>query len=222
MTLQAIIFDFDGLIIDTETTTYQAWREAFARYELELPLSVWSDAIGKGDEDNSLRFLEESLGELVDREKLVTAINVRRVELVSDTPPLPGVVEIIRDAHERGYRLAVASSSPHGWVDPQLERLGVLQMFEYVLCEEDVSETKPSPELFLTTLERLKIMPQEAIVLEDSPNGVTAAKRAGLFTIVIPNLITRQLEIDGADIWLDSLADLSFDELMEEVESRHR
>jgi HAD superfamily hydrolase (TIGR01509 family) len=220
MRIQAIIFDFDGLIVDTETPTYQVWKEAFARYSLELPLTVWSDCIGKGDEDNPLRYLEESIGELVDREKFVAAIDVRRVDRVSDAPPLPGVVETIRAAHERGYRLAIASSSPHGWVDPQLDRLGVTQFFESILCEEDVAETKPSPELFLLTLDRLQIMPEEAIVLEDSPNGVTAAKRANLFTIVVPNLITKQLDVDGADMRLESLADLTFDDLMTEVESR--
>ncbi|MFA9491921.1 MAG: HAD family hydrolase [Anaerolineales bacterium] len=220
MRIQAIIFDFDGLIVDTETPTYQVWKEAFERYALELPLTVWSDCIGKGDEDNPLRYLEESIGELVDREKFVAAIDVRRVDRVSDAPPLPGVVETIRAAHERGYRLAIASSSPHGWVDPQLDRLGVTQFFESILCEEDVAETKPSPELFLLTLDRLQIMPEEAIVLEDSPNGVTAAKRANLFTIVVPNLITKQLDVDGADMRLESLADLTFDDLMTEVESR--
>ena len=220
MRIQAIIFDFDGLIVDTETPTYQVWKEAFERYALELPLTVWSDCIGKGDEDNPLRYLEESIGELVDREKFVAAIDVRRVDRVSDAPPLPGVVETIRAAHERGYRLAIASSSPHGWVDPQLDRLGVTQFFESILCEEDVAETKPSPELFLLTLDRLQIMPEEAIVLEDSPNGVTAAKRANLFTIVVPNLITKQLDVDGADMRLESLADLTFDALMTEVESR--
>ena len=219
MRTQAIIFDFDGLIVDTETPTYQAWKEAFERYSLELPLSIWSDCIGKGDEDNPLRYLEDSIGEPVDREKLIAATNVRRFELVSDAPPLPGVVETIRAAHERGYRLAIASSSPHGWVDPQLDRLGVTQFFESILCEEDVAETKPSPELFLLTLDSLQIMPEEAIVLEDSPNGVTAAKRANLFTIVVPNLITKQLDVDGADILLDSLADLSFDALMTEVDA---
>jgi len=220
MRIQAIIFDFDGLIVDTETPTYQVWKEAFERYALELPLTVWSDCIGKGDEDNPLRYLEESIGELVDREKFVAAIDVRRVDRVSDAPPLPGVVETIRAAHEGGYRLAIASSSPHGWVDPQLDRLGVTQFFESILCEEDVAETKPSPELFLLTLDRLQIMPGEAIVLEDSPNGVTAAKRANLFTIVVPNLITKQLDVDGADMRLESLADLTFDALMTEVESR--
>lgn len=217
MRIQAIIFDFDGLIVDTETPTYQVWKEAFERYELELPLSVWSDCIGKGDEDNPLRYLEESIGEPVDREEFVAAINVRRAALVSDAPPLPGAVETIRAAHEQGYRLAIASSSPHGWVDPQLDRLGVTQLFESILCEEDVAETKPSPEIFLLTLKRLDIMPESAIVLEDSPNGVMAAKQADLFTIVVPNLLTKQLELDGADILLDSLADLSFDALMTEV-----
>ena len=142
---------------------------------------------------------------------------MRRAALVSDAPPLPGAVETIRAAHEQGYRLAIASSSPHGWVDPQLDRLGVTQLFESILCEEDVAETKPSPEIFLLTLKRLDIMPESAIVLEDSPNGVTAAKRADLFTIVVPNLLTKQLELDGADILLDSLADLSVDALMTEV-----
>lgn len=222
MRTQAIIFDFDGLIVDTETPTYEVWKEAFERYALELPLSVWSDCIGKGDEDNPLRYLEESIGEPVDREKFVAALDVRRFELVSDAPPLPGVVETIRAAHKRGYRLAIASSSPHGWVDPQLDRLGMTQFFESILCEEDVAETKPSPELFLLTLDRFQIMPEEAFVLEDSPNGVTAAKRADLFTIVVPNSITRQLELDGADMRLESLADLMFDDLMTEVESRRK
>ncbi len=220
MRTEAIIFDFDGLIVDTETPTYQVWKDAFARYALELPLSVWSDCIGKGDEDNPLRYLEEHIGEPVDRERLVAALDMQRFELVSDAPPLPGAVETIRAAHGRGYRLAIASSSPHRWVEPHLDRLGVMQLFESILCEEDVAETKPSPQLFLLTLERLKITPREAIVLEDSPNGIAAAHAAGLFVIVVPNLITKQLDLGGADMQLESLADLSFDALMIDVDAR--
>jgi HAD superfamily hydrolase (TIGR01509 family) len=128
--------------------------------------------------------------------------------------PLPGVLSILDAAKRLGLRLAVASSSPHHWVDGHLTRLGISHFFEVVKCADDVSRTKPEPELYLSALEALGVSAPEAIAFEDSPHGVTAARRAGIFVIAIPNPVTAQLKISGENLRLNSLADLGLNELL--------
>jgi HAD superfamily hydrolase (TIGR01509 family) len=129
-------------------------------------------------------------------------------------PPLPGVLDTLRAARRLGLRLAVASSSPHRWVDGHLARLGLTDFFEAVKCSDDVARTKPEPELYLSALDALGVSPLEAIALEDSPNGVKAARRAGLFVVAIPNPVTAQLTFEGESLRLASMADLSLEALL--------
>ena len=111
--------------------------------------------------------------------------------------------------------LAVASSSSHTWVDSHLSRLGLAEHFNCVVCSEDVTpgRTKPNPDLFLLALDRLEVQKEAAVVFEDSPNGVRAAKSAGIFVVAVPNPLTIRLGVDGADLMVNSLAELSLDEL---------
>jgi HAD superfamily hydrolase (TIGR01509 family) len=131
-------------------------------------------------------------------------------------PILPGVVDYLDEAQRLGLRLAIASSSPHSWVDMQLTRLGLFDRFDAILCAEDVppGRTKPYPDLFLLALERLAIQASEAIVFEDSPNGVNAAKAAGIFVVAVPNPITARLAIDSPDLTLESLKDMPLQDLL--------
>lgn len=115
--------------------------------------------------------------------------------------------------------LAVASSSPHSWVDTHLTRLGLLDRFDAIICVDDVGVAKPDPGLFLRALVSLGVTRDEVIVFEDSPNGVRAAKRAGIFCVAIPNPITSLLAFDRPDMRLNSLAEISLEELLNSIES---
>ena len=137
---------------------------------------------------------------------------------VSQLPPLPGVIDYIRDARSIGLKLAVASSSSRSWVTGHLDRLNLLEKFDVVKTREDVAYTKPHPDLFLAALDSLGLKSSEVFVLEDSPNGIKAANSAGIFCVVVPNPMTKNLPIEQADLRLDSLADLPFGELVKSVD----
>ena len=123
--------------------------------------------------------------------------------------------DLLDGGRARGLRLAVASSSSHAWVDSHLSRLGLAGRFDGVICSDDVApgRTKPNPDLFLLALDRLEVQKEAAVVFEDSSNGVRAARSAGIFVVAVPNPLTSRLGVNGADLTVNSLAELSLDEL---------
>jgi len=214
---QGIIFDFDGLIVDTELPEYQSWQEMYESYGCSLPLAEWVKLIGAGYASGRFDpydYLEEQLGQPIDREDVRLKRRQRSAQLQASQPILPGVKSYISCAKQLGLRLGIASSSPHHWVNGHLARLGLEQHFECVKCAEDVAKTKPDPELYLSVLDALELAPNDAIALEDSPNGILAAKRAGIFCVAVPNPLTRELTFDHADLVLTSLAELSLQGLL--------
>lgn len=237
--LKAIIFDFDGLILDTETPEYIAWQEIFAEHGCELSLDMWGQVVGgAGFSDfDAASHLEELLrstysvrstcsvghpfdcaqGRPVDHAALNARWRQRGDELIAAQAILPGVRDYLDDAQRLGLRLAIASSSKHSWVDTHLNRLGLWDYFEIIKCADDVSRTKPDPELYRAALAALHIRAEEAIVFEDSPNGVRAAKAAGIRAVAVPNFLTHQLKIEGADCTLKSLADIRLEELLAHI-----
>jgi HAD superfamily hydrolase (TIGR01509 family) len=214
--IRALVFDFDGLILDTETAEHQAWQEIFRQHGTELPLDRWVDCIGT----DASRFdpyeqLERQLGELVDREAIQRARIIRTAELVAARSTLPGVRDFIESATARGLRLGVASSSSEAWVSEHLNRLGLYDAFDAIRCADHVEQVKPDPAVYLCICEALEVPPSTAIAIEDSPNGILAAKRAGLYCLSVPNLMTRSLSMDAADMVVVSLATISLDEVIE-------
>ncbi len=214
--IRALIFDFDGLVLDTETPEYIVLQEIYRDHGQELAVEDWGRIVGGSGAAtfDAVEALERLTGRELDR----AAINARwRREAdarIAAQPVLPGVREILDGAREIGLRLAVASSSPHIWVDGHLARLRLMDYFEVIKCAEDVSRVKPDPELYLAALSALGVQANEAVVFEDSPNGVRAGRAAGIFTIAVPNPLTAQLKVDGADLMLASLADISLEELL--------
>jgi putative hydrolase of the HAD superfamily len=128
-------------------------------------------------------------------------------------------MDYLHEAKRFGLKLAIASSSPHSWVDTHAKRLGIFDYFDMVICADDVAagRTKPNPDLFLLALDQLRVRKDEAIVFEDSPNGVKAAKSAGIFVVAVPNPVTSLLSIENANLTLTSLTDLSLPELLNKV-----
>jgi len=213
-----LIFDFDGLILDTEGPIYRAWVEIYQELGADLPLSAWEVWVGGSpDGFDPCGYLETQLGRPVDREALTERASKREEELILLESALPGVEGYIADARRLGLKLGVASSSDCPWVFRHLERLGLGEQFDSIKCAEDVKNVKPSPDLYLAVLDQLGVGPEEAIALEDSPNGVTAAQAAGLFCVVVPNPLTSQMPTDHADLELDSLADMPLEGLLSRV-----
>jgi HAD superfamily hydrolase (TIGR01509 family) len=215
--IRAIVFDFDGLILDTEEPVYRSWLEVYEAHGEELPFERWVQIVGSTATGfHPQRHLEERLGRSLPKEVLDGRIG-RRTELVLAQKLLPGVVQHIDQAKALGLKVGVASSSTADWVKGHLSRLGILEKFDCVRCRDDVANAKPEPDLYIAVLECLGVTASEAIAIEDSPNGVTAAKRAGLRCVAIPNSITAKLDLSGADVLLGSLAEISLAELLKKV-----
>jgi HAD superfamily hydrolase (TIGR01509 family) len=221
--IRALIFDFDGLMVDTEGPALESWQEIFAAHGCALPLSAWALCLGgSGAEFDPCAYLEEHSKRAINREAIRERRRQRKLELAMAQPLLPGVGEYIATARQLGLKLGVASSSGRQWVMGHLDRLGMSAHFDCVTCADDVTRVKPDPELYQTTLAVLDVRADQAVVLEDSPNGVLAAKRAGLFCIAVPNPITGQLCLDHADMRLTSLADVSLEMLLAQVRDHDR
>ena len=219
MMIRALIFDFDGLILETEGPIFQSWQEMYRRFGGSLSLEKWATVIGTYEEPfDPFEDLQEQIGRRLDAAEVLPVRHQREAELVAQQQIRPGVEQYLQDAQEIGLKIGLASSSPCKWVTDHLTRLGLIDYFGCIRGKDDVKITKPDPALYLSAAAGLGVPPQQAIALEDSPNGVLAAKQAGMFAVVVPNELTRQLPLEHADWRLESLADLSLRELIQIAE----
>jgi HAD superfamily hydrolase (TIGR01509 family) len=219
--MQALIFDFDGLILDTEVPDLQSWQEVYAAHGCDFPMGLWARNVGTaGDPFDAYAHLEAHLGRPVDRDAIRARRHRRFAELVEAQAVMPGITDYLAEARRLGLKLGVASSSSRDWVTGHLARLGLAGSFDSIKSANDVQRAKPDPALYHAVLDALGLAPERAIAFEDSPNGIVAAKRAGVFGVAVPNAVTRQLEFDGADLRLDSLAEMPLQQLLEVIEVR--
>lgn len=203
MALRALIFDFDGLIVDTEASSFAVAQEAYRRHGFELPSDQWRRCVGAAVDPYG--HLQRLVGPAVDLTAVRAEQEVRHRAAVAQLGPLPGVAELIAAAAARGLRLAVASSASRRWVEGHLQRIGALDAFHAVRCRDDVRRTKPAPDVYLAALDGLGVRAAEAAAFEDSPNGAQAAKAAGIYVVAVPNGVTRDWPFDHADRVIDSL-----------------
>ncbi|MGW3612379.1 HAD family hydrolase [Micromonospora sp. NPDC005163] len=214
MTIKALILDFDGLLMDTETTLLESWRCEWRRHGLQLdPAGFFAD---HGGDANETRYaaLEAAVGLTYDRASSHALRMAHRAELNSALEPAPGMVGWLDRAAELGLRLAVASSSPITHVGPMLENAGLLARFEVVATGEEVPAHKPDPAVYLLALDRLGLPADEAVAFEDTAHGVAAAHAAGLRCVAVPNPHADHARFTAADLLLHSAADLSLDALL--------
>lgn len=213
-TITALILDFDGLIVDTESPALESWQQIYAEYGQTISLEVWQDALGTNHGFDALAHLI-SLIAAADTARATAlrdewpAIKDRRLQLKealsADQPLLPGVISLLDQADSLGLRCAVASSSSRAWVEGWLIRHDIRARFVGVLTADDVARTKPAPDLFLKAADALGCPPAQCLVFEDSPNGIHAARAAGCPVVAVPGIITSQLQLPPADLVLPSL-----------------
>jgi len=209
----ALIFDFDGLIVDSETPGFQAWSEVYTTHGCSLPFDKYSACIGTIGGFDLHAYLEEQSGRSLDRAALERACNTRWLQLMHAQPMLPGIAACVSSAKRRGLKLAIASSSTQKWVTRNLRKFELLDQFDAICTSDHVSAVKPDPALYLLALEKLGVKADQAIAFEDSPNGILAAKRAGIFCIAIPNPLTKDLPLELADRRLGSLEEFDLDDV---------
>lgn len=222
MNVRGLLFDFDGLLVDTESPSRLGWQELYREHGHELPLDEWATLVGTiGASWDPLVHLETLVGRPLDRDTVTERRQAREFELIDLEDLRPGIEGYLEEADRRGLRTALVSSSSRDWIQRILGRLERLDHWDAIVAADgDPTRAKPRPTLYLEALETLGLTADEAIAFEDSPNGVRAAKRAGLVCVAVPNPVTATLALDEADVVVESLADLPLDALLKRLEDR--
>jgi HAD superfamily hydrolase (TIGR01509 family) len=217
--MSAIILDFDGLILDTESPLYRSWQEVCEAYSVQMDHAWWAIQLTTHpDPPECYIYVEEHSAIPFDREQVRKRRQAREFQLIEGQEPLPGVLSVISQAKALALPLGIASNSERAWVTGHLARLGLLEQFNQIRCRDEVSRPKPNPDVYLAVLEALGTPPQEAVAFEDSPVGVAAAKAAGVYCVAVPNAVTKGLDFTMADRVISSLAGVSVVELIQTVE----
>ncbi len=218
--LKALIFDFDGLILDTETPEVLVWQSIYKEHGFELPIEEWRKTVGGygiSNFDAAQHLALLSSGRL---DPVSSRARYRKEsdEIIHASPILPGVMEMIGHAKKARVKVAIGSSSPHSWVDTHAKRLDIFHHFDFITCQDDVApgRTKPHPDIYLKSLERLEVQKNEAVVFEDSLNGVQASRRAGIFVVAVPNQLTKPMDVRG-DLTVSSIAELTLQDLQQKL-----
>jgi HAD superfamily hydrolase (TIGR01509 family) len=216
VSVRAFLFDFDGLILDTETASRAGWEWLYREHGFELPPEQWATLVGTiGAPWDPMDHLEQLVGGPIERGALDERRYAHELSLIETEELRPGIAEYLAAAERRGIKRAIVSSSTRRWIDMHLSRLERAVGWDAIVAaDHDVSRAKPRPDLYLETLEMLGVDAADAVAFEDSPNGVRAARTAGIFCVAIPNNVTQDLGFDDADLVLESLADLPPEQLL--------
>jgi HAD superfamily hydrolase (TIGR01509 family) len=209
VSLEALVFDFDGLILDTEWSAFSTAAEVWDEHGLELELGVWQEIVGTADHAHWSEMLETDLGRPIDRETVVPQRQAQHHAEIETMDVLPGVVDLVTAARTAGLALGVASSSPLEWVEGHLVRRGLRDEFDVLVCRDHVTVTKPDPQLYTKALAELGVDASRAVALEDSHHGTVAAAAAGLACVAVPNRVTAGQDFSAASLVVTSLTDVS-------------
>ena len=223
MATRAFLFDFDGLILDTETASRAGWRWLYEQHGQTLPDELWITVVGTHSSWDIMGHLEELVGAPLERELWNERRYAHELSLLEAETLRPGLLEYFAYAREQGLKRAIVSSASRRWIDMHLLRLEQTVGWDAILtADRDSTRAKPNPTMYLEALGLLGVTADEAIVFEDSPNGITAARAAGIFVVAIPNDVTRDAALHDADLVVDSLADLPPAELLQRADAGRR
>ncbi len=214
--VRAFLFDFDGLIIDTETASRAGWQWLYRQHGQELPPEKWALMVGTVDGWDIWGNLEDLVGGPLDRPSWNEQRYAHELSILEAEELRPGIAEYLEAAERLGLKRAIVSSASRKWIDQHLARLErEIGWDAIVTADHDAERAKPRPTLYLEALDELGVSAEEAVAFEDSPNGASAAKAAGIYVVGIPNEVTKDLGLgETADLVVDSLADLPPDELL--------
>jgi putative hydrolase of the HAD superfamily len=219
---EAIVFDFDGLLMDTESTQLECWQYEWRQHGLELdPARFFAD---HGGDITAERYqqLAVAVGPAFDYQTSHARRTAYRDQLHETLGLRDGIDAWLTQAHDAGLRCAVASSSPEQWVTSMLRRVGRLAAFSAFAFGNEVPSVKPAPDVYLLALGRLGLDPTQAVAVEDTPHGVAAAKAAGLPCIAIPNPFADPRRFTAADLLLTSAADLALPAALDRLDPTGR
>jgi putative hydrolase of the HAD superfamily len=213
--IKAVVFDFDGLIIDTETPLYQAYYQVFQEHGVELPVGVWSSFLGTNLDPYD--YLQERLQQPFHRPPFEAKVQEHHDMLMQEQQLRPGVEAYLQAAKRLHLKIGLASSAQRIWVEGYLRKFHLFHYFDCILTANDMTKAKPAPDLYLQTTRYLGVSSAEAIAFEDSLHGMKAAKSAGLHCVIVPNPVTEHLLFDGCDLRIDSMADVPLEEIIDRL-----
>ncbi|WP_411825764.1 HAD family hydrolase [Luteolibacter sp. AS25] len=196
---KAVLFDFDGILVDTEGAIFEAWKRTFERHGKELSLDLYTKCIGSDFDAWSPKVhLEELTSLQFDWLEMDEARQVEIRAALEEYGPIEGVIDLLEEIQSRGIPMAVVSSSAHPWVDGWLDKLGLRRFFDHVICKGDAPRIKPAPDLYLAGAKVVGMEPEGCLVFEDSLNGLNAAIAAGMKAWIVPNRVTAGLDFSQA------------------------
>ncbi|MBW5448293.1 HAD-IA family hydrolase [Cohnella sp. CFH 77786] len=220
--IKAVIFDFDGTLLDSESCAFEAFGDMYKEHGHELALEKWALCIGTADGPfDPYEDLQTKVGRKLERETLKARFEEELLARALRAELRPGVPGILEEARRLGLSIGLASSSVRTWIDRHLTARGIRGYFETIKTSDDVEKVKPDPALYRLALEALGVRPDEAVAVEDSLNGMRAAKAAGMQVVIVPNPVTRQMDFaaEGPDLILDSLAERPLTWIVDRLES---
>jgi HAD superfamily hydrolase (TIGR01509 family) len=209
--LAAVVFDFDGVILDSETPEFESHRQIFERCGVPLTVDEWCDQIGiytEGEEDRWFRRLCDRSPSALNHVEYHAERRRLFEELISPEP-MRGIRELLESLRDAGVPMAIASTAPSRWVIPAAERIGLASMFTTIVSGDDVARRKPAPDVYLEAARRLGADPSSSVAIEDSGPGIAAARAAGMKTVAIPHWLTERHELSGADLRVVHAGELS-------------
>ncbi|MDP9067930.1 MAG: HAD-IA family hydrolase [Actinomycetota bacterium] len=213
--MRGLIFDFDGLVIDSETLTAKVAMEIVSERGGTSELGDWAPLFGPTGPDIDTewgRTLTRLLGPHVDPAEFDALLTERRRPLVDDLQPLPGVLELMEAARKKGWKIGLATGHDGTPLMSTLERLRLLGRFDAIVQTTEVGRSKPAPDILLEAARRLQLDPHECLVLEDSIAGYQAAEAAGMSVVVCPCEVTKFSTFPDEVMLVESLVDVNLDD----------
>ncbi|MEW6095248.1 MAG: HAD family phosphatase [bacterium] len=206
--IKAVIFDMDGLMVDTEPLYSVAMSQIAEKRGKCFTLDIKQKVMGRLPIE-SLTIFKEQLGLNESPEKLLEEREeIYGKILAQNVKPMPGLFSILELLSKMSIRKAIASSSQRVWIDLIVNKLGILDQFEIIVCGQEVKHGKPKPDIYLLAAKKLNLNPEQCLVLEDAVSGVEAAKSANMKCIAIPNQFTQGLDFSNADLVANSLEEI--------------
>ena len=210
-----MIFDFDGIVLDSETPEYESHRRIYERCGVPLTVDEWCGVIGtwsEGHDEQWFTRLSERSATAPPREAYF-AERRQLFDAIVPGEPMRGIRELLDALEGAGVPVAIASSAPARWVVGAVERLGIRPRFAAVVTGDEVAHRKPAPDVYLEATRRLGVEPARSIAIEDSGPGITAARAAGMKAIAIPHWLTERHDLSGADLTVAHAGELTLQRL---------
>ena len=217
--IKGVIFDFDGLILDTETHQFLILQELFEKNGSELPIERWQQEIGTQSGFSPFKYLAEKHGGKIEHETLKEQFKEKFHSILTSENARAGVEDYLKVAKDMGLKIGLATSSNYEWVSTHLKNLGLFNYFDCIQTSDDVEKVKPDPSLYLQTAKCFGLPVEECLVFEDSANGALAAKRAGMSCVIVPNQVTETMDFCTVEHRMQSMTDMPLKDVIDYVES---